>query len=107
MCTTVNMHDEYVIHHEMGHVEYYMAYREVNSMMWKIKICLDIQTIIMMMNWGSLLQHQPYIFRDGANHAFHEAVGDTIALSFVTPEHLHTVGLLKNIPNESDGNWIS
>ena len=32
---------------------------------------------------------QPIIFRTGANPGFHEAVGDTIALSVNTPEHLH------------------
>ena len=31
MCTTVQMHDEYIVHHEMGHIEYYMAYRKVSS----------------------------------------------------------------------------
>ena len=29
---------------------------------------------------------QPLIFRDGANKAFHEAIGDTIALSAATPK---------------------
>ena len=43
-------------------------------------------------------QHQPFLFRSGANHAFHEAVGDAVALAFVTPEHLHTIGLLERIP---------
>lgn len=28
MCTTVQMQDEYIVHHEMGHIEYYMAYRK-------------------------------------------------------------------------------
>ena len=32
---------------------------------------------------------QPIIFRTGANPGFHEAVGDTIALSVNTPEHLY------------------
>jgi hypothetical protein len=27
LCAEVNADDFYVIHHEMGHVEYYMAYR--------------------------------------------------------------------------------
>jgi hypothetical protein len=27
LCAEVNAEDFYVIHHEMGHVEYYMAYR--------------------------------------------------------------------------------
>jgi hypothetical protein len=27
LCAEVNAQDFYVVHHEMGHVEYYMAYR--------------------------------------------------------------------------------
>ena len=52
------------IHHEMGHVEYFMAYA-----------------------------NQPTIFRDGANCAFHEAIGDTIALSVLSMTHLRLLGL--------------
>ena len=43
-------------------------------------------------------QHQPFLFRSGANNAFHEAVGDAVALAFVTPEHLRTIGLLERVP---------
>ena len=35
------------------------------------------------------------ILSKGANPGFHEAVGDTIALSVATPKHLHRVGLLE------------
>lgn len=28
MCAQVNMEDFYVIHHEMGHIMYYMAYED-------------------------------------------------------------------------------
>ena len=59
MCTSVNDENFYTVHHEMGHIEYYMAYK-----------------------------NQPAIFRAGANSAFHEAIGDTIALSVQTPKHL-------------------
>ena len=38
---------------------------------------------------------QPMIFRDSANDGFHEAIGDTIALS-VTPEYLVKVGLTRH-----------
>lgn len=34
------------------------------------------------------------IFRNGANPGFHEAIGDTIALSVATPQHLQKIGLL-------------
>lgn len=31
MCGKVTMEDYYVIHHEMGHIQYYMAYEEQPS----------------------------------------------------------------------------
>ena len=65
MCTKINDEDFYVVHHEMGHIEYYMAYKD-----------------------------QPAVFRSGANSAFHEAIGDTIALSVMTPKHLKAVNIL-------------
>lgn len=37
---------------------------------------------------------QPDTFRKGANPGFHEAVGDTIALSVANPKHLVKIGLL-------------
>lgn len=65
MCTDVTMQDLNTAHHEMGHIEYFMQYR-----------------------------HQPVLFQDGANSAFHEAVGDTVQYSFLNPDHLYRVGLL-------------
>ena len=38
-------------------------------------------------------------FRNGANDGFHEAIGDAIALA-ITPEYLHKVGLLENVPGD-------
>jgi len=35
----------------------------------------------------------PYLFRDGANDGFHEAIGDTVVLS-VTPGYLAQIGLV-------------
>jgi peptidyl-dipeptidase A len=37
------------------------------------------------------------MFQNGANDGFHEAIGDTIALS-VTPEYLQKIGLLDKVP---------
>ncbi|KRY72327.1 Propionyl-CoA carboxylase alpha chain, mitochondrial [Trichinella pseudospiralis] len=37
---------------------------------------------------------QPSVFRSGANPGFHEAIGDTIALSVATPSHLRLVAFL-------------
>jgi peptidyl-dipeptidase A len=43
---------------------------------------------------------QPVILRDSANDGFHEAIGDTIALS-VTPEYLVKIGLIDRAPDAS------
>ena len=71
MCIQIRDDDFVTIHHELGHNYYQMAYR-----------------------------NQPYLFQDSANEAFHEAIGDTIALS-VTPAYLKKVGLLDQVPPES------
>src|SRR5437773_2473538 len=68
MCIEVNGEDFVTIHHELGHNFYQRAYRT-----------------------------QPFLFRQGANDGFHEAIGDTIALS-VTPGYLQKVGLLSTVP---------
>ena len=71
MCIEANAEDFATIHHELGHNFYQRAYNE-----------------------------QPFLFQDSANDGFHEAVGDTIALS-VTPEYLVELGLLSQAPPES------
>ncbi|XP_072105103.1 angiotensin-converting enzyme isoform X2 [Mobula birostris] len=78
-CTTVTMEQLFTVHHEMGHVEYYLQYKD-----------------------------QPVTFRRGANPGFHEAVGDVLALSVSTPNHLHKIGLLDNVTNdnETDINYL-
>ncbi|XP_063904994.1 angiotensin-converting enzyme-like [Zophobas morio] len=65
MCGKVNMEDFYIIHHEMGHIEYYMAYQE-----------------------------QPAVFQDGTTTAFHESIGDAVMHGVMTPQHLHRLSLL-------------
>lgn len=75
MCTKVNNEDFITIHHELGHIMYYLLYKD-----------------------------QPLLFRTGANPGFHEAVGDTIALSVSTPQHLKTVGLLDNYDDSEADN---
>lgn len=69
MCTKINYEDFITIHHEMGHIQYYLQYKD-----------------------------QPYAFREGANPGFHEAIGDTMALSVATPNHLKKINLLKDYP---------
>lgn len=71
-CTRVTMESFFTVHHEMGHIEYYLAYHK-----------------------------QPFEFRASANPGFHEAVGDVLALSVSTNRHLQRVGLLKDfVPDE-------
>lgn len=78
-CTVVTMDDLITVHHEMGHVQYFLQYRD-----------------------------QPVSFRDGANPGFHEAIGDVLALSVATPRHLQTIGLLDKVEEnpESDINFL-
>ncbi len=71
MCIDINDEDFTTVHHELGHNYYQRAYR-----------------------------NQPFLYRDSANDGFHEAIGDTIALS-VTPEYLTKVGLLDKAPDSS------
>jgi peptidyl-dipeptidase A len=71
MCIDPTEEDFTTIHHELGHNIYQRAYKA-----------------------------QPVLFRDSANQAFHEAIGDTIALS-VTPEYLVKIGLIDRAPEAS------
>jgi peptidyl-dipeptidase A len=64
MCIKVNSTDFVTIHHELGHNYYQRAYND-----------------------------KSYLYLSGANDGFHEAIGDTIALS-ITPEYLVQIGLL-------------
>lgn len=71
MCIQKTGEDFSVIHHELGHNFYQRAY-----------------------------QNQPFYYQNSANDGFHEAIGDTIALS-VTPKYLKEIGLIDTIPDES------
>jgi peptidyl-dipeptidase A len=71
MCIDPTAEDFRTIHHELGHNVYQRAYKD-----------------------------QPVIFREGANDGFHEAIGDTVALS-VTPEYLVRIGFLDRAPDTS------
>jgi len=71
MCIQITGEDFLTIHHELGHNFYQRAY-----------------------------DRQPFLFRDSANDGFHEAIGDTIALS-VTPDYLVQIGLLDKAPDPS------
>jgi peptidyl-dipeptidase A len=60
------MDDFLTVHHELGHVQYYLQY-----------------------------EHLPTVYQDGANPGFHEAIGEVLTLSVSTAKHLKKVGLLK------------
>ncbi|XP_053243142.1 angiotensin-converting enzyme 2 [Podarcis raffonei] len=80
MCTKVTMDDFLTAHHEMGHIEYDMAYANLS-----------------------------YLLRSGANEGFHEAVGEIMSLSAATPKHLKSLGLLEPTfqeDSETDINFL-
>ncbi len=68
MCIEVSADYFTTVHHELGHNFYQRAYNA-----------------------------QPFLFRNGANDGFHEAIGDSIALS-ITPAYLKTLGLIDAEP---------
>ena len=70
MCININAEDFATVHHELGHNFYQRAYNV-----------------------------QPPLFQASANDGFHEAIGDTIALS-VTPAYLVELGFLDVEPSE-------
>ena len=65
MCIKPTEEELTTIYHELGHIYYYLAYKD-----------------------------QPPIFQNGAHDGFHEAIGDTIVLS-MTPEYLASIGLVE------------
>jgi len=71
VCVKINDEDFRTVHHELGHNFYQRAYNNL-----------------------------PFLYQDSANDGFHEAVGDTIALS-ITPEYLKEIGLIDRVPDES------
>jgi peptidyl-dipeptidase A len=71
MCIQPNDEDFRTIHHEEGHNFYQRAYNKL-----------------------------PFLYQDSAHDGFHEAVGDTIALS-ITPTYLKQVGLIDQVPDPS------
>jgi peptidyl-dipeptidase A len=71
MCVQINEEDFTTVHHELGHNYYQMAYA-----------------------------NKPFLFRDSANDGFHEAIGDTIALS-VTPNYLKQLGFIDKVPDQT------
>ena len=71
MCIEPTEEDFTTIHHELGHTYYQRAYAQLDG-----------------------------LYRESANDGFHEALGDTIALS-VTPSYLVKVGIFDSLPPDS------
>nr|CAD7567616.1 unnamed protein product [Timema californicum] len=98
-CTRVDMDDLLTAHHEMGHVQYFIQYKDQPSV---IKQCtrVDMNDLLTAHHEMGHIQyyiqykHQPKVYKRGANPGFHEAVGDVMSLSVSTPKHLRKVGLL-------------
>ncbi len=63
MCIKPTEEELTTIYHELGHIYYYLAYKNL-----------------------------PPLFQNGAHDGFHEAIGDTIVLS-MTPQYLASIGL--------------
>lgn len=70
-CTVPTMEQLFTVHHEMGHIQYYLQYKDL-----------------------------PVGFRRGANPGFHEAIGDVLSLSVSTPKHLETINLLDSVTDD-------
>jgi peptidyl-dipeptidase A len=66
-CVEVNEEQLGTLHHELGHIYYYLMYKD-----------------------------QPSVFKGGAHDGFHEAIGDTIQLS-MTPTYLKQMGLVDEV----------
>ncbi|XP_029165956.1 angiotensin-converting enzyme-like isoform X2 [Nylanderia fulva] len=66
-CLETRPEDFNVIYHEIGHIQYYMAY-----------------------------QNQSSFFKNGINSAFHESIGDAISYSATSFRHMQRLGLIRN-----------
>jgi peptidyl-dipeptidase A len=70
MCIRPDEESLETIHHEMGHIYYFLHYNQL-----------------------------PELYQSGAHDGFHEAIGDTITLS-ITPQHLQKIGLVKDVKDD-------
>jgi peptidyl-dipeptidase A len=68
-CVHVNADDFFTVHHELGHNLYQRAYNK-----------------------------QPFLFENGANDGFHEAIGDFAGLNALTPGYLKQLGVIDKEP---------
>lgn len=66
-------------HHELGHIYYYLAYTEAGV---------------------------PLTLREGANRAFHEAIGDLLGIASRQPAYLREIGLLDAEAEIDEVAWL-
>ena len=71
MCIKPNEEDFTTVYHELGHIYYYMLYRD-----------------------------QPPLFQSGAHDGFHEAIGDALVLG-MTPDYLASINLVDAQPGST------
>lgn len=95
MCASVTSEYLYVVHHEMGHCQYYLAYNRHQPEIFQVSL----------FSGCGLFSGSWYIstndVQSGANHGFHEAIGDTAALSVISPTHLEKLGILTRSVDDS------
>jgi len=72
-CTRVNQEDFVTVNHEMGHVQYFLQYK-----------------------------NHSYFYRSGANPGFHEGVADILSLAVGTATYFQRLGLLGEEVDISD-----
>jgi len=72
-CTRVNQEDFVTVNHEMGHIQYYLQYK-----------------------------NQSYFYRSGANPGFHEGVADILSLAVGTATYFQRLGLIGEEVDISD-----
>ncbi len=72
MCIEPTQEHLFTIYHELGHIYYFLAYRD-----------------------------QPIIFQSGAHDGFHEALGDTVTLS-MTGNFLKNLGLVAEVKDSHE-----
>ncbi|MEZ4446721.1 MAG: M2 family metallopeptidase [Polyangiaceae bacterium] len=72
MCIDQTEEDLVTIYHELGHIYYYIYYKD-----------------------------QPFVFQSGAHDGFHEAIGDALTLS-MTPKYYQEVGLIKGYGEDDE-----
>jgi peptidyl-dipeptidase A len=71
-CVEITEEQFGTLHHELGHIYYYLMYKD-----------------------------QPSVFKGGAHDGFHEAIGDTIQLS-MTPAYLKEKGLIDAVEESEE-----